>query len=155
MMCIRIDQIIAIGLALIAWLGFLGTPANAQTWPHRPVKLVVPLGPGSGADLGARLLAARLTKQWSQTVIVEDRPGGDGMVGITAVLGARDDHMLMFGPSSGFVAHPYLRERLPYAQGDLLPVARFSVTLVGLASPASLNARSRNSWTSRARRRAK
>ena len=44
MMCIRINQIIAIGLALIAWLGFLGTPANAQTWPHRPVKLVVPLG---------------------------------------------------------------------------------------------------------------
>lgn len=139
MMCIRIDQIIAIGLALIAWLGFLGTPANAQTWPHRPVKLVVPLGPGSGADLGARLLADRLTKQWGQTVIVEDRPGGDGMVGITAVLGARDDHMLMFGPSSGFVAHPYLHERLPYAQGDLLPVARFSVTLVGLASPASLS----------------
>ena len=74
MMCIRINQIIAIGLALIAWLGFLGTPANAQTWPHRPVKLVVPLGPGSGADLGARLLADRLTKQWGQTVIVEDRP---------------------------------------------------------------------------------
>jgi tripartite-type tricarboxylate transporter receptor subunit TctC len=155
MMCIRINQVIAIGLALIAWLCFFGTLANAQTWPHRPVKLVVPLGPGSGADLGARLLADRLTKQWRRTVVVENRPGGDGMVGITAVLGARDDHMLMFGPSSGFVAHPYLHEKLPYAQGDLLPVARFSVTLVGLASPASLNARSRNSWTSRARRRAK
>jgi tripartite-type tricarboxylate transporter receptor subunit TctC len=103
------------------------------------VSFVVPLGAGSGADIGARLLADRLSKRWGQTVVVENRPGGDGMVAIGAVLNARDDHMLMFGPSSAFVAHPYQYDKLPYDQRDLQPVARFSTTLVGLAAPASLN----------------
>ena len=47
--------------------------------------------------------------------------------------------MLMFGPSSAFVAHPYLYDKMPYDQRDLLPVARFSTTLVGLAAPGSFN----------------
>src|SRR3989442_13182332 len=65
------------------------------------------------------LLADRLTKRWGQTVVVENRPGGDGVVAINTVLNARDDHMLMFGPSSAFVAHPYLYDKMPYDQRDL------------------------------------
>src|SRR5262249_38768547 len=80
-----------------------------------------------------RLLADRLTKHWGQSVVVENRPGGDGSIGITAVLNAHDDHTLMFGPSSAFVAAPYLHGKLPYNPADLLPVARLSVTLVGVA----------------------
>ena len=134
-----INHVLAAAAALAAWIALSTWPAQAQSWPQRPVKFVVPLGPGSGADLGARLLADRLGKRWGQSVVVENRPGGDGTIGITAVLNARDDHTLMFGPSSAFVAAPYLHAKLPYDQADLLPVARFSVTLVAAAAPASLN----------------
>jgi tripartite-type tricarboxylate transporter receptor subunit TctC len=138
-MRIRFGHVVAIALGAIALTASFALPSQAQTWPQRPVKFVLPLGPGSGADLGARLLADRLTKLWGQTVVVENRPGADGVVAINTVLNAKDDHTLMFGPSSSFVAHPYLHDKMPYNQSDLLPVARFSVTLVGLAAPGSLN----------------
>jgi tripartite-type tricarboxylate transporter receptor subunit TctC len=110
----------------------------AQAWPQRTVKFVVPLGPGSGADITARLLADRLTKVWGQPVVVENRPGGDGVIGINVVLGARDDHALLFGPASSFVGHPYLLDKMPYDPRELLPVARVTNTVVCLAVPTSL-----------------
>jgi len=117
----------------------LATPSLAQTWPQRTVKFVVPLGPGAGADLSARLLADRLTKHWGQAVVIENRPGADGVIAINAVLSARDDHVLLFGPASSFVGHPYLLDKVPYDPRDLLPVARVSNTVVCIAVPASLN----------------
>ena len=54
--------------------------AGAASWPNRPVRFIVPLGPGSGVDIGARLFADKLAARWGQSVIVENRPGGDGMV---------------------------------------------------------------------------
>ena len=119
-------------------LALLATPAQAQTWPQRTVRFVVPLGPGAGADISARLLADRLTRQWAQPVVVENRPGGDGVLAINAVLAARDDHVLLYGPTSSFVGHPYTLDRLPYDPADLLPVARVSNTVVCIAAPASL-----------------
>src|SRR5580700_108010 len=77
---------IALGLlvAFVAW----AAPSMAQPWPQRTVKLIVPLGPGSGVDIGARLFADRLTARWGQPVVVENRPGGDGIVAINAFVGA-------------------------------------------------------------------
>jgi tripartite-type tricarboxylate transporter receptor subunit TctC len=72
-------------------------------------------------------------------VVVENRPGGDGMVAITAFIGARDDHTLFFAPASSFTAHPFLHAKLSYDQRDLAPVARVTNTLVAFAVPASLN----------------
>ena len=63
----------------------LAVPAFAQSpspWPQRPVKFIVSLGPGSGADISARLIAERLTTRWNQPVVVENRPGGDAVVAI-------------------------------------------------------------------------
>ena len=114
-------------------------PSLAQSWPERPVKFILPLGPGAGADIGARLFADRLTRRWGQPVVVENRPGGDGVVAINAVIAARDDHTLLWGPSSTFVGHPYTLEKLPYDPKELLPVARVSNTVVAIAVPASLN----------------
>lgn len=59
-----------IGLALLLFL-VLVSPSTAQTWPQRPVKFIVTLGPGSGVDFGARLLGDRLSKRWGQPVVVE------------------------------------------------------------------------------------
>ena len=89
--------VVSFALALIA------PPSLAQTWPQRTVRFVVPLGPGAGADISARLLADRLARQRAQPVVVENRPGGDGVLAMNAVLAARDDHVLLFGPTSSFV----------------------------------------------------
>ena len=132
-----------IGAAL--WAVYTGcllaslSPASAQTsWPQRAVRFVVPLGPGSGADIGARLFADRLAARWGKPVVVENRPGGDGIVAITAFVSAHDDHTLLFSPASTFTAHPFLHDKLPYDQSELLPISRVSNTLVVIVVPMTL-----------------
>jgi tripartite-type tricarboxylate transporter receptor subunit TctC len=102
------------------------------------VRLIVTLGPGSGVDIGARLLADRLSARWGQPVVVENRPGGDGLVAIGAFVAANDDHVLLAAPSGSFTAHPFLYKNLSYKPGDLVPIARISNTIVVDAVPASL-----------------
>jgi tripartite-type tricarboxylate transporter receptor subunit TctC len=130
-----------VGVAAAALLALVlsAAPMAAQTWPQRAVKFILPLGPGSGADIGARLLAEKLAARWGQPVVIENRPGGDAIVAINAFISARDDHVLFFGPSSAFIAHPYLHDKLPYDPQDVSPVARVSLTVISIASPASLN----------------
>jgi len=120
-------------------LAAFAIPSLAQSWPQRPVKFILPLGPGAGADIGARLFADQLARRWGQPVVVENRPGGDGIIAINAVIAARDDHTLLWGPSSTFVGHPYTLDKLPYDPAELVPVARVTNTVVTIAVPASLN----------------
>jgi len=127
-------------LALV--LALASSVACAQSWPQRPVKFVCPLGPGSGADITGRLLAERLSKRWGQPVVFENRPGGEGVIAINAVISANDDHTLLYGPSSSFVGHPYQLERIPYDPKELQPVARVSSTVVVVAVPVSLGVNS-------------
>src|SRR5262249_61861839 len=108
----------------------------------RAVKFVVTLGAGSGVDIGTRLIADRLSRRWGQPVVVENRPGGDGLVAITAFTGANDDHVLLAAPSGSFTAHPFLYKNVPYKPSDLVPVARVSNTIVVLAVPAAPEAQS-------------
>jgi tripartite-type tricarboxylate transporter receptor subunit TctC len=116
--------------------------AQAQTsdqWPQRPVRFIIPLGPGSGVDITARLLADKLAAKWGQPVVVENRPGGDAFLAITAVLNAHDDHVLLFAPASTFTAHTLLHDKLPYDPKYLTPIARVTNTLIALGVPADLN----------------
>jgi len=131
----RLLIILALGLATMPALW----PATcvAQDWPTRPVKFILTLGPGSGSDISARLLADRLTKKWGQPVVVENRPGGDGIVAINAFVSAHDDHVLLYAPSSSFIAHPYQHDNLSYKPADLAPIARISNTVVGISVPIS------------------
>jgi tripartite-type tricarboxylate transporter receptor subunit TctC len=108
-------------------------PATDQTWPQRPVKFIVPLGAGSGVDITARLLTSKLSARWGKPVVIENRPGGDGIVALSAFTSARDNHTLLFSPSSAFAAHPFLYEKLPYDPRDLVPIARVTSTLVGIS----------------------
>jgi tripartite-type tricarboxylate transporter receptor subunit TctC len=118
-------------------------PALAeQAWPTRPVKFILTLGPGSGTDIGARLFADRLSQRWGQPVVVENRPGGDGIVAINAVVGAHDDHLLLFSPTSSFTAHPFLHDHLPYKPGDFVPIVRVSNTIIAISVPSSLSVNS-------------
>ncbi len=118
------------------------TAAAEQAWPTRPVKFILTLGPGSGADIGARLLADRLGQRWGQAVVVENRPGGDGIVAINSFVTAHDDHQLLFSPTSSFTAHPFLHDHLPYKPADLVPIARVSNTIISISVPSSLNVNS-------------
>jgi tripartite-type tricarboxylate transporter receptor subunit TctC len=113
-------------------------PASAQDWPQRSVRFIVTLGPGSGADIGARLVADRLAKRWNQPVVVENRPGGDGLVAISAFVNANDDHVLLFAPSSSFTAHQFMHDNLPYKPEDLATIVRVSNTVIALSVPAAM-----------------
>ena len=137
----RLHGFVNLFLCLAAAI-FAGPLAHAQTsdqWPQRPVRFIIPLGPGSGVDITARLLADKLAAKWGQPVVVENRPGGDAFLAITAVLNARDDHVLLFAPASTFTAHPLLHDKLPYDPKDLTPIARVTNTLIALGVPADLN----------------
>jgi tripartite-type tricarboxylate transporter receptor subunit TctC len=144
--------VIAVATFIALSASFLSSPVSAdQTWPARPVKFILTLGPGSGADIGARLFADRLSQRWGQPVVVENRPGGDGIVAINSFASARDDHQLLFSPTSSFTAHPFLHDHLPYKPADLLPIARVSNTVITISVPASLNVGSMNQLVALAR----
>ena len=139
-------------IALFAILALSTPQAQAQAWPQRPVKFIVPFGPGAGADIGARLLAERLPARWGgKAVVIENRPGGDGLVAIQAFLGASDDHTFLFGPSGNFTVHPFQYDKLPYAPADLVPIARVSNTILGVGVPASMNVATLAEWVARAK----
>ena len=116
--------------------------AQAQSWPQRTVRFIVPLGPGSATDISARLVAERLQQRWGQPVVIENRPGGDGFLAITAFLAANDDHTLLYAGMGTFTAHPYLHEKLPYNRDDIVPVAGVSNIVVAVAVPDSLKVNS-------------
>src|SRR5689334_4229332 len=120
-------------LALAAALLAVRAPAQAENWPTRPVRFIVPFGPGAGADIGARLFADKLSQKWGQAVVVENKPGGDSIVAIQAFLSANDDHVLLYAPSGNFTVHPFLYTKLPYNPAELIPIARASQTILALA----------------------
>jgi len=138
----RLRYLFALALALTA-VSAVTFMASAETkWPTRPVRFILTLGAGSGSDIGARLLADRLSPRWGEPVVVENRPGGDAIVAINAFVSAHDDHVLLFAPSSSFTAHPFLHDNLPYQPSDLVPITRVSNTIITISVPASLNVNS-------------
>jgi len=141
----------ALLLALLALPALWATQAWAEAWPQRSVKFIVPLGPGSGADIGARLLADRLPARWGKPVVIENRPGADGLVAIQAFVAANDDHTLLFTPSGSFTVHPFQYEKLPYAPEDLVPIARLSNTIMAVGVPESAGITTLAEFVARAR----
>jgi tripartite-type tricarboxylate transporter receptor subunit TctC len=128
-------------IALFAAVLLPGTLRAADisaTWPQRSVKLVVPLGPASGADVTARLLADQLTRRWGQPVVVENHPGADGLVGVAAFISGPDDHTLLLAPTGTFTASPLLHQNRSVNPDRLAPIARLTTTLIAVAVPASL-----------------
>ena len=134
----KLHALLALMLGLLAAATLASGARAASAWPTRPVKLILTLGAGSGSDIGARLFADRLSRKWDQPVIVENRPGGDGLVAINAFVSAHDDHVLLFAPSSSFTAHPFLHDKLPYKPSDLVPIVRVSNTFIVIAVPKEL-----------------
>jgi tripartite-type tricarboxylate transporter receptor subunit TctC len=123
--------------AVVGALALSVTASQAQSWPQRPVKLILPLGAGSGVDITARLVGERLAAKWGQSVVIENRPGGDGVVALTGFISSRDDHTLLMSPTSSFTHHPWTHDKMPYDPKELIPIVRITNTIVGVAVPSS------------------
>src|SRR6188472_1126254 len=96
----------------------------APAWPQHTVRMITPLGPGSGMDVAARLFAERLSQKWGQPVVVENRQGADGILAVQSFLSDRDNHSLIFGFAGLHSINPILHgDKLPYDVRDVVPVA--------------------------------
>lgn len=104
----------------------LATPltVTAQTaWPSRPVRIVVPTGPGSSLDLIVRAMSDKLGARWGQPVVIENKPGAGGMLGMDIVAKASDGHTLGIGFNGPVAFAPFLYRKMPYDPAkDLVPV---------------------------------
>jgi tripartite-type tricarboxylate transporter receptor subunit TctC len=101
-----------IGLAALALS--MAALAHAQDYPTKPIRIIVPLTPGSGADIAGRLIGQRLNEHWKQPVIVENRPGAGGQIGTAAVVKAEPDGHTLLVQSSSHAANPAIYKNLPY-----------------------------------------
>jgi tripartite-type tricarboxylate transporter receptor subunit TctC len=109
-------------LSLLAFLWF-GT-AFAQEYPTKPIRIIVPLSAGAGADIAARIIGQRMNEHWKLPVIVENRPGAGGQIGTSAVVKAEADGHTLMVQSSSHAANPAIYKSLPYdSQKDLVDVA--------------------------------
>ena len=141
----------AVAVALLGCSSFWADGSQAQNWPQRPVKFIIPFGPGAGADIGARLIQEILQTRWERPVVIENRPGGDSIVAIQAFLSANDDHTFLWSPSGNFTVHPTLYQKLPYDPADIVPIARFSNTILAVGVPASMKVGTVKEFVERAR----
>jgi tripartite-type tricarboxylate transporter receptor subunit TctC len=112
-----------------------GSALHAQTWPAKPIRIIVPFAPGGPADLLPRLIGPKLTEAWGQPVVVENKPGAGGNIGMDLVAkAAPDGYTLVIGPNGNLVVNPHLFANLPYdVFRDFVPVtlvATFSNVLV-------------------------
>ena len=105
-------------------------PALAQPWPSKTVRVVLSQPPGSSPDILARLLAERLTKQWGQVVLVENRPGGQNIVGAQAAAkAAPDGYTFYYATTAALVVNVYTFKSLPYdPRKDFTPVGMIGLS---------------------------
>src|SRR5215468_2716626 len=88
-------------LVLTLLVAMFGAASVRAEYPDRPVRIIVPVAPGGGVDVMARMLAQQLSKRWIQQFVVENRPGAAGIIGSKAVIGsAPDGYTLLYTPSS-------------------------------------------------------
>lgn len=110
-------------LALAMALATSCVPARALDYPTRTVKIVIPFQAGTAPDVLLRVVAQGLSEKWAQPVVVENRPGGNTMIGTAAVAKSNPDgYTLLFTADQTFVLTPLLYSSLPYQEDDLAPI---------------------------------
>jgi tripartite-type tricarboxylate transporter receptor subunit TctC len=125
--------------AVTALLILCAAPAQAQNYPAKPIHIFVPYAPGGIADIASRILGAKLTEAWGQQVVVENKPGGNGFIAMTAAAKAPADGYTVVMATGGDVAiNPALFKDMPYdVQRDLAPIALVSDAPLVLAAHAA------------------
>ena len=135
-----------LGFSLLALMaaGAAGTCANAQTYPARPVTFVVPFAPGGGTEFLARLLGQRLEQRFGKPFVIENRPGGGGVIGgLSVARAAPDGYTILMAPSPVMAINAALHKKLPYDPAvDFVPVALVVATPYVLVATPSLSVQS-------------
>jgi tripartite-type tricarboxylate transporter receptor subunit TctC len=110
---------------LLVALAAVAAPAAAETWPSRPIRLVVPFAPGGPADFLARLVGQKLGDELGQPVVIDNRPGANTIIGAQIVAKADPDgYTLLMAIDGTLVMNPFLYSKLPYdAERDFVPIA--------------------------------
>jgi tripartite-type tricarboxylate transporter receptor subunit TctC len=140
--CVRRTLIRFVALAAL----FVGLVPDRSTalpaWPDRPVRLVVTFPAGSANDAAARVLGDALGRRWGKPVVVENRTGAEGTLGVGAFVAAHDDHTLLYTVAGSVTVAPLLIDRLPYdADRDLVPIVPALSTILTVAVNAALPVR--------------
>lgn len=125
-------------LAGLAAAAILAQPASAQTFPSKPISVIVPFGAGGGTDVLTRVIADELSKSIGQPVVVEARPGANGAIGSAVVKNAAPDgYTLLFTAQSTYSLNPNLMKELPYDQvNDFVPITTVARSPWMLVVPA-------------------
>lgn len=129
--------------AAVLGLAAAAVPAGAAlaqaAYPSKPIRLIVPFPPGGGTDMIARTVAQKLTDQQKWNVIVDNRPGAGGNLGVDAAAkAAPDGYTLVMGQTSNLAINPSLYAKLPYDPiKDLVPVALVSSSPIVMAAPVN------------------
>ena len=144
----RFQQLIATGLVALSAL-CASTEAWSQTWPTRPIRLVVPFPPGGLIDNMARLVGPRLSQELGQPVVIDNKPGAGGNLGAGEAARAAADGYTLLMASPPLTINPALYKKLPYQPEQIAPIGLLgrvpNVLLVnpnsGVSSVADLSAR--------------
>jgi tripartite-type tricarboxylate transporter receptor subunit TctC len=127
-------------VSLIAMFAVFGAaPASAQNYPTKPIHIIVPYAPGGITDIAARIVGAKLTEAWGQQVVVENKPGGNGFIGMTAgAKAAPDGYTLTMATVGDIAINPAMFKSMPYdMQRDFVPIAQVSDAPMVLAANAN------------------
>ncbi len=129
---------------LAAALALLPALAFGQAWPQKPVRLIAPYPPGGQTDIVSRWMAEKLAPALGQPLIIENRAGAQGGVGIQAAKSSPPDgYTFVYTNVSNISISPHIVEQLPYdGQRDLAPVTQLGLTVLAMVVPASLNVKS-------------
>ncbi len=122
-------------------MAIAGTTAAQQNYPSKPIRLIVAFPPGGSTDPIARLIGQKLTESWGQQMIIDNRPGGNTIIGTEALAKSAPDGYTLLAPTSTFVISPHLVPKLPYDSfKDFAPVATLTITEMVLVLNASVPA---------------
>lgn len=132
----------AVVAAVVATIGCLVSGAGAQTYPVKPVRIIVGFSPGGIADVTVRLVAPKLSEALGQQIIVENRPGASGAIATERVATSPADGYTLLAPTAADAVIPVLRAKLPYnLERDLAPVSLAAVAPFVLVVHPSVPAR--------------
>lgn len=126
---------------IAGWLGAtalaLGSlSAQADTWPSKPIRFVVPFGPGGANDLVARAVAEATARQLGQAIIIDNKPGAGSVLGADIVAKSAPDGYTFLAPAAGVVTNAMIKAKMPYKEDDLVPVAMMAVSPSVIVVPA-------------------
>ena len=130
-------------IIVASWVAASFSAASAQTYPNKPIRLVIPFAPGGTFDLVGRVISPRLSERLGQQVVVDNRPGGGTVLATEIVAKANPDGYTLLLGSNVLAINPSLRKDLPYNSAkDLAPIALLATQAFAIAASVNFSANS-------------